>query len=218
MVDPRLNCQTCPACTAGTSNLCENWGFLGLNGGGGGGAGFSELVNVQSRMCHVLPDDVDLNSAVLIEPLTVARHALAASGIEDFSKLTVLVLGGGPVGLAVLYNLRAKGVGRVFVSEPTARRSAMVKDLGLAEAVFNPVTGDVPGDCKAKTDGRGVDVVFDCAGIPAGLKAGMEAVRVRGVYVNVAGWEAPVSKRAIVTSEAELGWCGRVKCADTIAY
>lgn len=195
MVDPRINCTTCTACKSGNSNLCLNWGFIGLNGGGGGGAGFSEKVNVSSRMVHVLPESVDLNDAVLIEPLAVARHALSAACIDDFSGLSVLVVGGGPVGLAVLYNLRAKGVGQVFVSEPTARRAGMVRDLGLAEEVFNPLICSVPEECCSRTDGEGVDVVFDCAGIPVGLKAGMDSLRVKGTYVNVAGWEAPVSHK-----------------------
>lgn len=193
MVDPRLNCQQCGACKSKNSNICLKWGFLGLSGGGGGGAGFSEKVNVATRMCHALPESVNLNDAALIEPLTVGRHALAAASIDDFSKLNILVIGGGPVGLAVLYNLRAKGAGQVFVSEPTARRSAMVKDLELANEVFNPLITSVPEECRSRTDGKGVDVVFDCAGIPAGLKAGTDSLRVKGAYVNVAGWEQPVS-------------------------
>jgi threonine dehydrogenase-like Zn-dependent dehydrogenase len=198
MVDPRIICRKCPACTSGCDNICANWGYIGLNGGGGGGAGFSEKVNVEMRMCHVLPDDgsVDLNSVVLCQPLTVGRHALAASGISDLTGLNVLVLGGGPVGLAVLLNLRAKGVGvglsgRVFVSEPTMKRSEMIRRLGLSEDVFNPLTVNVAEECRTKTGGRGVDVVFDSAGAEAGMLAGMESLRLRGTYVNIAGWRQP---------------------------
>jgi threonine dehydrogenase-like Zn-dependent dehydrogenase len=198
MVDPRIICRKCPACTSGCDNICPNWGYIGLNGGGGGGAGFSEKVNVEMRMCHVLPDDgsVDLNSVVLCQPLTVGRHALAASGIADLTGLNVLVLGGGPVGLAVLLNLRAKGVGvglsgRVFVSEPTAKRTEMINRLGLSEDVFNPLTTNVAEECRARTEGRGVDVVFDSAGVEAGMLAGMESLKLRGTYVNIAGWRQP---------------------------
>lgn len=199
MVDPRLNCRECLACRSGRDNVCEKWGFLGLNGGGGGGAGFSEKVNVASRMCYVLDESVDLNDAVLIEPLTVGRHALAATGMDDFSGLNVLVVGGGPVGVAVLYNLRAKGVGRLFVSEPTAKRSEMVRELGLASGddVMNPLIVSVPEECRSRTEGKGVDVVFDCAGIPAGLKAGTDALRAGGTYMNVAGWELPVRNSSL---------------------
>jgi threonine dehydrogenase-like Zn-dependent dehydrogenase len=198
MVDPRIICRKCTSCTSGCDNICTNWGYIGLNGGGGGGAGFSEKVNVETRMCHVLPDDgtVDLNSVVLCQPLTVGRHALAASGIPDFTGLNVLVLGGGPVGLAVLLNLRAKGVGvglsgRVFVSEPTAKRSEMIQRLGLSEDILNPMTANVAEECRSRTGGRGVDVVFDSAGAEAGMLAGMESLKLRGTYVNIAGWRQP---------------------------
>jgi len=58
--------------------------------------------------------------------------------------------------------------------------------------VFNPLITNVANECRARTGGVGVDVVFDCAGIPAGLNNGMDALRIRGTYVNVAGWEQPV--------------------------
>ena len=198
MVDPRIVCRTCVSCTSGCDNICANWGYIGLNGGGGGGAGFSEKVNVAMRMCHVLPDDgsVDLDSVVLCQPLTVGRHALGASGITDFKGLNVLVLGGGPVGLAVLLNLRAKGVGvglsgRVFVSEPTAKRSEMIRRLGLSEDLLNPLTANVGEECRARTEGRGIDVVFDSAGVESAMMAGMESLKLRGTYVNIAGWKTP---------------------------
>jgi threonine dehydrogenase-like Zn-dependent dehydrogenase len=198
MVDPRIICRKCTACTSGCDNICANWGYIGLNGGGGGGAGFSEKVNVEMRMCHVLPDDgsVDLDSVVLCQPLTVGRHALAASGIANLTGLNVLVLGGGPVGLAVLLNLRAKGVGvglsgRVFISEPTAKRSEMIRRLGLSEDILNPLTTNVAEECRARTGGKGVDIVFDSAGAEAGMLAGMESLKLRGTYVNIAGWKQP---------------------------
>lgn len=198
MVDPRIICRSCDACTNGMDNICPNWGYIGLNGGGGGGAGFSEKVNVEMRMCHVLPDDgsVDLNAVVLCQPLTVGRHALASSPIKDLSDPNVLVLGGGPVGLAVLLNLRAKGVGvglkgRVFVSEPTAKRAEMIQRLKLSDDIFNPMETNVVKECRSRTGGTGVDIVFDSAGAEAGMLAGMESLKLRGTYVNIAGWRKP---------------------------
>lgn len=193
MVDPRLNCQSCENCVSGLDHLCSIWGFLGLNAAGG----LAERVNVASRMVHVLPESVKMDDAALIEPLTVGKHAVSVAGIvdEQWKELSVLVLGGGPIGVAVLYNLKAKGVGKAFVSEPTARRTAMVRELGLVssgEDVLNPLIVSVPDECRKRTNGKGVDVVFDCAGIMAGLTAGMDALKARGRYINVAGWETPL--------------------------
>lgn len=149
-------------------------------------------------MCHMLPDDgsVDLNSIVLCQPLTVGRHAMRSSGLSDYTGLNVLVLGGGPVGLAVLLNLRARGVGvgssgRVFVSELSTKRCDMIKQLGLSNDLINPSTDNVAKECRARTKDKGVDVVFDTAGVETAMVAGMESLKLRGTYVNIAGWSKP---------------------------
>lgn len=191
MVDPRLNCAHCHSCRSGSSQVCGKWGFLGLSGGGGGG-GFSDIAAVRADMLYVLPKDVPLDHAVLIEPLAVARHALTVSGvsIDSWKNLSVLVIGGGPVGFATLCNLKAVGCTNVFVSEPTSQRQKQCS--AWAKTVLNPKTQDVPEECRAATpDNAGVDVVFDCAGIPVGMRAGFAALRRKGIFVNVAGWETP---------------------------
>lgn len=187
MVDPRLNCRSCFSCTGGNTHLCKTWAFLGLAGGGGGG--FSESVAVRADMCYPLPEEIPLDQAVLIEPLAVGRHALVQSGLpmKKFKDLSVLVVGGGPVGFSVLCNLKAGGATNVYVSEPTTTRQTQCKPL-VAE-VINPLKQNVGDECRGLTGGKGVDVVFDCAGIRKGLEAGMDALRPKGIYVNVAGWE-----------------------------
>lgn len=142
-------------------------------------------------MCYALPDSVKTDEAALIEPLCVARHGLSVSGIDDFSNLTVLVIGGGPIGISTLWNLRALKAKTLIVSEPTEVRQAHTKDL--ANHVFSPMKVDIGSECRKLTDGVGVDIVFDCAGIPAGMKAGIDALKPRGDYINLAAWEQPVS-------------------------
>ncbi|RFU33284.1 hypothetical protein B7463_g3055, partial [Scytalidium lignicola] len=187
MVDPRLYCNTCSRCTAACNNGCTRWGFLGLSGGGGGG--LSETVAVNAKMCYVLPDSVPLSYAPLIEPLTVACHSVKTSGFGDFHEKSVLIIGGGPIGLAVIFVLRNRGARAVYVSEPTLKRREQTKEF--ADAVIDPVTENIGERCRQLTAGRGIDVVFDCAGIQKGLDAAMDALGWRGVYVNVAGWEKP---------------------------
>ena len=86
----------------------------------------------------------------------------------------------------------------MFVSEPTAVRQEHAREL--ADEVFNPLITNIGEECRTRTDGRGVDVVFDCAGVPAGMRSGMDAVKKRGLYVNVAGWEEQVCESAGVSS------------------
>jgi (R,R)-butanediol dehydrogenase/meso-butanediol dehydrogenase/diacetyl reductase len=169
------------------TNACRSWGFKGLSGTGGG---FSEAVAIDAKLCYPLPDSVDLSLAALIEPLTVAWHAVNIPSVSDWSNTSVLMLGGGPVGIAHIYVLRAKGCRKIYVSEPTSTRAAQNKEI--ADEVFNPLTENVADKCRELTNGEGVDVVFDCAGLQRACNTGMDALRHKGFYVNVAGWEAPV--------------------------
>ncbi|KAF2117372.1 threonine dehydrogenase [Lophiotrema nucula] len=187
MVDPRIYCSDCTNCKASSTNACKSWGFKGLSGSGGG---FSETVAIDAKLCYPLPDSVDLSLAALIEPLTVAWRGVKVSSVTEWSDKSVLVIGGGPVGIAVIHVLRAKGCKQIFVSEPTALRAAQNKEI--ADQVFNPITENVGDRCRELTNGPGVDVVFDCAGIQKGLDAGMDALRYKGIYTNIAGWEAPM--------------------------
>ncbi|KAK0254980.1 hypothetical protein LTR91_011596 [Friedmanniomyces endolithicus] len=189
MVDPRQNCQACTSCCEmKSSNICPKWGFLGLTGGGGG---FAERCAVRADMCYPLPESVDLADAALIEPLAVGRRALTQSGVlgGEWREKAVLVLGGGPIGVAVVWNLKAFGAERVFLSEPTALRQRQCR--GLVERVFDPRTERVAEECRELTGGEGVDVVIDCAGVGPAMRDGMDALRRKGTYVNVAGWETP---------------------------
>jgi threonine dehydrogenase-like Zn-dependent dehydrogenase len=127
-----------------------------------------------------------------VEPLAVGKHAIKSSGITDYSGLTCLVLGGGPIGQAVLYNLKACGPRKLFVPEPTEKRYQQIAEL--ADKTFNPVRDHIGDKCRSLTGGAGVDLVFDCAGSEAGLRDAMDGVRKGGTIVNVAGWGKDVSE------------------------
>lgn len=195
MVDPRLYCTSCLQCTDSRTNMCRQWGFLGLSGSGGG---LSETVAVDAKACHVLPEGVDLRFAALIEPLTVARHALKSAGHQSFKPLNILILGGGPVGLAVTLDLKLHGANQIIVSEPSPiRRKQVAKHC---HAALDPMETRIADECRRRTGGAGVDVVFDCAGVMPALKSGFDALRNRGTYVNVAGWESPVCTARVRTN------------------
>lgn len=192
MVDPRLYCGSCHICTeTRDTNGCPKYGFLGLSGGGGGG--LSSVVAVQESMCHPLPDEASLETAAICEPMAVGWHAVRSTEIKDFANKSCLILGGGPIGIAVIYSLKANGAKAkdIIVSEPTKERRE--HNLKLTENVIDPITGKILDKCMELTGGKGVDVVFDCAGVASGLFDGVMALRHKGVYMNIAGWGTPVS-------------------------
>lgn len=181
MVDPRLYCTSCRQCQISSTNCCDTWGFLGISGGGGG---LSEVVAVHPRMLYPLPDSVDISIAAVIEPLAVAWHAVKLSGIDHWKDTPALVVGGGPVGVAVLYVLRALEATNVIVSEPTQKRHDFLKKA--ADVVLNPREVDVATESRKLTDNEGVVVAFDCAGSQPGINDAIQSLRFKGIYVNVA--------------------------------
>ena len=194
MVDPRLTCHSlsphgpCVPCTTNRDNQCPKLGFVGYSGSGGG---FSEYVAVEEKMLYEIPDSVPLEDAALVEPLAVAHHGIKMTGLGSYEDKSVLIVGGGPVGYAVILALRAAGCKKIVVSEPTERRR---KEVGeLVDVVVDPRSEDVGGKCREATDGRGVDVSFDCAGVQRGLEAGIDALTLGGWWVNISLWDDPVS-------------------------
>jgi threonine dehydrogenase-like Zn-dependent dehydrogenase len=200
-VQPTLACGTCAPCTSGAENVCVDGGFIGLSGGGGG---LSDSVVVSCTALHDLPAHIPLDVGALVEPLSVAWHAAAAAPLSADS--SVLILGGGPIGLALVQVLRARGVRKVLVSEISAARQRFAREFG-AHHVFNPKVYDAVALSKSLSGGGdGVDVVFDCAGVKASIATACAAVRARGCVVNVAIWEGEVgwNPNSLVFKEAEF--------------
>ncbi|PLB49056.1 GroES-like protein [Aspergillus steynii IBT 23096] len=186
VVDPRLYCSSCTPCHKSATNCCRSIGFMGLSGGGGG---LASTVAVSTSSVHALPEEVDLAAAALIEPLAVAWHAVRLSGVLS---TPILIMGGGPVGVAVAFVLRARGAERTIVSEPSARRRKAFD--GIAHTVLDPTTDDVVSRCQELSlDGEGVGIVFDCAGVQSGMETGCQALRFGGKYVNLAMPKGPIT-------------------------
>lgn len=127
----------------------------------------------------------------MVEPLGTCWRAVAESKIDVGAD--VLILGGGPIGLGVVACCKAKGARSIIVSEVAAERRALATLFGATQVV-NPLTEDVVAVTKAaSSDGGGATASFDCAGLQQTIEVACRAVRPRGIVVNVAIWEKPVS-------------------------
>ncbi|MDQ6522928.1 alcohol dehydrogenase catalytic domain-containing protein [Nocardioides sp. LHD-245] len=156
-VRPLVADGTCATCRRGETNLCEQRGFVGINGGGGG---FSEYVVVPVEQVHRLPAPFTAATGSLVEPLATSWHTVDAVPLtpED----PVLVVGAGPIGIGVLLCLRARGTTRVLVSEPSALRRGLAARWGAE--VIDPRETDLARHARAWSERRGVAAAFDCAG------------------------------------------------------
>ena len=162
-VFPLVVCGVCAACQRGEENLCERRGLLGLDRQGV----FAERVPVREDALVPLPDGLDVHVAVLAEPLATSLSALRVDGVSAGD--SVLVVGGGPIGLLAVYACAARGAEAVCV-EPVDERRALAQRLG-AEAVLADTSEVEPG---------AADVALDAVGIEPTWRAAIAGVRTGG--------------------------------------
>jgi 2-desacetyl-2-hydroxyethyl bacteriochlorophyllide A dehydrogenase len=177
VVRPLDHCGDCPACNAGHEHICHNLTFIGIDNEGA----FQQKWNVPAHTIHVLPDDLDLSHAALIEPLAVACHDVKRGNVTTGDD--VLVIGGGPIGMLVALVARDAG-GNVTISEINENRLAYAQKLGFD--TLNPKSDDVAAMIHERTGGKGADVVFEVSGTQPGVDLMTEAAASRGRIVMVA--------------------------------
>lgn len=143
-----------------------------------------EYFNVNPDWLHKLPDQVDDMRGSMIEPFTCGFYAVLRSGGTNASE-TVVVSGGGTIGLVTA--AAALGMGaRVIVADPLLHRREIAKKLG-AEAI-DPINRGAE-QIKELTNGKGADMVVECAGHDASLAAVFDYVaqdgRMSMVGINI---------------------------------
>ena len=178
-VMPLVYCRQCYYCRRGLNHLCATMACTGLSWQGGG---ISEQVIVPDYQVSRLPDEVSDVQGALVEPAAVAAYGVDRTGLRAGD--TILVTGAGPIGaLAALY-AHAAGAARVIVSEPNARRRALVETFGIA-TVLDPLTEPVPELVRELTGGIGVDTAAECSGSQGGLTTALDSLRAHGTATQV---------------------------------
>jgi (R,R)-butanediol dehydrogenase/meso-butanediol dehydrogenase/diacetyl reductase len=183
-VEPYITCDECEFCkegAAGPYNLCRKIGYYGLSGRGGG---FAEYTVVDARRAFPI-GDLSTEVGALVEPLSVAHHAIQRSGAKPGD--TVAVFGAGPIGLFIISILRALGVEDVYSIEISTIRKEKALAAG-AKRVLDPTKDDVVAILQAETDGYGVHKSFEAVGASPALQSAIDATRSGGTVVNVAIW------------------------------
>ena len=169
VIDPSFRCGSCIQCTSGKENICENLRVLGVHCDGG----FAEYCICGINMAHRVPAGLDLEVAVFAEPMSIAVHS--ASRMLSGKRDSVVILGAGPIGLALLLYVRPL-FKTVLVVDMLENRRSVAAALG-ADQVLHPL--DVPMDAYA-------DVVFDAVSNPHTARLA-ERVVARGGEVIVVG-------------------------------
>ena len=123
--------------------------------------GFAEYMLLAERLLVPVPDGLDADHAALTEPLAVGHHAVNMARLAGDE--AIIVIGAGPVGLAVTANLRSIGAGPVVVAEFSPKRRELAAAMG-ADVVLDPRESDPYAHDDVRR--RKQVVVFECVGVP----------------------------------------------------
>ena len=179
---PFIGCGVCVSCVTGRPFECAQVQLTGVNSPGG----FAEYVKTGASETLKLPDDLAMQSAALIEPLAVGLHAVRIAQLKAGER--VLIIGGGPVGLAVSLWCQFFGARDVLVSEMAEQRLALATQLG-ATGTLTP--GATLGEEFGDVSGGAPDVIFECVGAPGLLQETIEIAPRRSRIVPVGVCEQP---------------------------
>ena len=156
---PFGSCGNCNACQTGRPFQCELKQIVGMDVGGG----FAEYMRIDINNAVKLPQSISWDEGALVEPFAVGLHAVRSCG-QHLGGKKVLVVGAGPIGLAVTFWCKFFGARNVVVSEIDQFRLDSAMQFGATEQI-NSTTENVAERFKTMT-GDGPDVIFECVGVP----------------------------------------------------
>ena len=187
-------CDDCRPSGAGCRDrlgiLCPRNKIIGLSESNPGG--YAEYLRMPAHHALKVPGGLDLRHTALTEPLAVGLHAVKAAG--SLLGQRVLVIGAGPIGLAVTIFARLAGAKDVVVSEIGAVRRAKAAVLGAT--VHDPASGPPAG----------AGIIFECVGVPGVLRQCMDLAHLSGqiVVAGVCRGEDTVLPRVAIRKELTI--------------
>jgi L-iditol 2-dehydrogenase len=213
-VAPDVHCGRCYYCQRGLFNLCDDLHFLGITPGYPGGFAEQMVLSAEilaNGIVHPAPAELSFAQVALAEPCSsvLACHEKINTRLGD----SVLVMGGGPIGVLHIAVARARGA-RVFLSEPSAIRRTMAIPFEPT-AILDPSQEDVSQRIHQLTGGLGVDAVICANPIAATHTQAVEVVRKGGKVVLFGG----LPKASPLTSlNANLIHYGEITVVGAFSY
>lgn len=176
-VEPYINCQKCHACARGHTNCCENLQVLGVHTDGGMRPRFI----VPARKLHP-SKKLSLDQLALVETLAIGCHAVNRGGAKTGEP--VLVIGAGPIGLAVIEFVKLSGA-KTIVLDLNEQRLKFCRDVMKVDHTIVAGTGNEIEDLKALTDGSLAALVIDATGSNKSMSNALNYVGFAGRLVFV---------------------------------
>ena len=151
--------------------------------------GFAKYLIARKESVHLLPENVDYQSAAMTEPLACTHHAVAKTAIHEGD--IVVVIGPGPIGLLTAQVAKSRGA-TVLITGLTTDKVRLDKatELGIDYTVNTQVV-DIKELVNSLTDGYGAHVVFECSGAVPATKQGLDLLRKKGQYCQIGLFAQP---------------------------
>lgn len=183
-VEPVIVCETCYFCQRGQYSLCQNISFQYRKGQGG----FTPHFVTNQKWVHPLPDDLSFAEGALVEPLSVALHAIKKSNLTVGDSSTIF--GAGAIGLLLLMLIKTTGGGDVYMVDVQDHRLKKALDLG-ATKVFNNAEGNIVQKIIKQSGGLGVERAFEAVGIELTLIQALQTLKKGGAAILLGLFETP---------------------------
>lgn len=199
---PSTSCMRCEQCLSGTPQMCPNKQTLGFTRNGA----FAPYITLSASSCLKLPENTDLDLAALIEPLCVGDNAVDSAEIIPGD--TVVVLGPGTIGQAIIHAAKWRGAGPIIaVGKNDKSRLEIAQAMG-ATGLIDLAESDepLPHALQALTHGKPVDVVIEATGHPSSIREGLQVLRPGGLLVATGIHQQPADfdLTALVRNKQQL--------------
>jgi (R,R)-butanediol dehydrogenase/meso-butanediol dehydrogenase/diacetyl reductase len=191
-------CGHCATCRRGDASHCETAfaGMIGISPLAASHGGFASAIAMEAARLYQVGAKISDEDAALLEPVTVAVHAVRRTNLRLGD--AVVVIGAGPIGLLVLQCARAAGAGTCVLVEPQTSRRELGGRLGADKLIDPTQEPDLAGAVNAYLGQDGADVVFECAGLARTIEQAPSLVR-RGGVVSLVG--VPTAPSNVMATE-----------------
>jgi 2-desacetyl-2-hydroxyethyl bacteriochlorophyllide A dehydrogenase len=183
-IEPVIACGVCEFCRRGSYHLCIHISFQYRQGQGG----FTPYFVVNEDRAFRLPPGMTCLEGALIEPLSVALHAVKKSRM-GFGQ-SAAIFGAGAIGLLTLLLAKRASGGRMFIADIHPMRLQKARELGAYRAIDNRLE-DAIQVILDETDQLGVDRSFEAVGIETTLVQSLQTLKKGGVATLLGIFENP---------------------------
>lgn len=174
-IDPNCYCGKCDFCRNGIAHYCTDMIGYGTTVNGG----FAEYCSVNQRQVYKLGDNTTFEQGAMTEPVACCLHGIDMCNIHPGS--SVVVIGGGMIGLLMLQLARLAGAARTALLEPVEAKREVAKKLG-ADICIDPIHDDVK-TVLASAGMTWVNTVIECVGRTSTIEQAIDIVGNKGTVM-----------------------------------